>query len=210
VARSKYLNLMAIFYCALYLVAKWQLVVLYYTMDKAKALNRKIKKLGILAVSRVAGLNKSTISRYANGEREYSFANFEKIENSVKALEAHNLRGRTSAREASQRVVLGEDWRIAYFDFVDSFLATQSELLIESKPVDGLDLKHLALLCSIVMQLCEEAKVPPSGWAKLSLELDRPWFLSKFVGLRAFSLVDSPIFFKRNNIYVGADFLKRT
>jgi hypothetical protein len=178
-------------------------------MDKVRALNRKIKKIGILAVSRASGLNKSTISRYASRQREYSFANFQKIESSIKTLEAEMIRGRTSAREASQRVVLGEDWRIAYFDFVDSFLATQSELLCESKPVDGLDLKHLALLCSIVMQLCEEAKVSPPGWAKLSLELDRPWFLSKFIGLRAISLVESPIFFKRNNIYVGADFLKR-
>ncbi len=178
-------------------------------MDRAKALNRKIKKIGILAVSRASGLNKSTVSRYANGEREYSFANFEKIEKSLKALEAEKLRGRTSAREASRRVVWGEDWRIAYFDFVDSFLATQSELLLEGKPVDGLDLKHLALLCSIVMQLCDDAKMSPPGWAQLSLELDKPWFLSKFVGLRAISLVDSPIFFKRNNIYVGADFLQR-
>lgn len=178
-------------------------------MNKANALNRKIKKIGILAVSRASGLNKSTISRYANGEREYSFANFEKIEHAVKALEAKKLRGRTSSREASRRVVLGEDWRIAYFDFVDSFLAAKSELLVEGQPVDGLNLKHLALLCSIVMQLCEEAKMSPPGWAKLSLALEHPWFLSKFVGLRAISLVESPVFFKRNNIYVGADFLKR-
>lgn len=179
-------------------------------MSKLAELNQKIKQFGISSVSRSSGLNKSTISRYVSGAREYSLANFEKIQNAVNAIEAATLRGRTSAREASQQVVFGEDWRIAYFDFVDSFLATKSTLLLKDKPVDGLDLKHLALLCSMVMQLCEDTKTPAPAWARLHLELDRPWFLSKFDGLRAICLVDSPIFFKRNNIFVGDDFLKRT
>ena len=178
-------------------------------MISVKSLNQKIKKMGIVAVAEVSGLNKSTISRYVSGAREYSLENYKKVIQAIKIIERGHLGGRTSAREATQRVVLGEDWQIAYFDFIDSFLATKCDLLIETRPVDGLDIKSLALICAIVMQLCDENKVQPPEWAKLSLELEEPWFVSKFKSMRALSLVDSPIYFKRNNIFVGDDFLRR-
>lgn len=178
-------------------------------MNKVKSLNKKVAECGINAVAKLAGLNKSTVSRYVNGEREYSYENFEKVQRAIAEIEKQYLRGRTSAFEATKRVVLGEPWQIAYFDFVDSFQATKSELLIIERPADGLELKYLALICSMVMQLSEDAKVSAPDWAKLSLELDEPWFVSKFKNLRAVSLVDSPIFFKRNNIFVGSDFLQR-
>lgn len=178
-------------------------------MNNVKALNQKIKDLGIVTVANASGLNKSTVSRYVNSEREYSLENYTKILRAVKILEKQKLQGRTSAREATQRVVYGEDWQIAYFDFVDSFLATQSELLIEDRPVDGLEIKHLALICSITLQLCEENKVRPPEWATLSLELEEPWFISRFQSLRAHCLVESSAYFKRNNIFVGEGFLKR-
>lgn len=178
-------------------------------MDDVKLMNQKIKKLGIIAVAEAAGLNKSTISRYVNGQREYSLENYKKVFRAVQLIEEAGLRGRTSAREATQRVVLGEDWQIAYFDFIDSFLATKSEILLEQRPAEGLDIRSLALICAIVMQLCEENKVRAPDWARLSLELEEPWFISKFKSLRATSLVQSPIYFKRNNIFVGDDFLKR-
>ncbi len=178
-------------------------------MEKLKNLNRKIKQLGITAVASHSGLNKSTISRYAHGQRDYSLENFEKVIAAVEAIEREQMKGLTSARHATQRVANGENWQIAYFDFVDSFLLAKNYLLVNQRPVDGLDLKSLALICSIVMQLCEENKVPFPEWAKLSLELDEPWFISKYKSLRAICLVQSPLFFKRNNIFVGNDFLKR-
>ena len=141
-------------------------------MKKAKLLNRKVKQLGIIAVAKQAGLNKSTISRYVHGQREYSLENFEKVIAAVEIIERKSLQGLTSAREATERVVKGENWQIAYFDFVDSFLFAKNYLLVKQRPVDGLDLKSLALICSMVMQLCEENKVPFPDWAKLNLELD--------------------------------------
>ena len=99
-------------------------------MDKVRSLNQKIKNLGINVVAEASGLNKSTISRYVSHERAYSLENFEKVQLAVQSIERKSLRGRTSAHEATQRVVAGEDWRISYFDFVDSLLATKSELLI--------------------------------------------------------------------------------
>ncbi len=180
-----------------------------FDMDKVKNLNLKIKKYGISKVAALAGLNKSTLSRYVGRQREYSLENFEKISTALQILETKSLRGRTSAHQATQRVYRGEDWRIAYFDFVDSLLATQSELLIQERPVDGIDIQSLALICAIVMQLCDQLNIKPPDWAQLNLELTEPWFISKFKNLRAISLMDSPIFFKRNNIFVGEDFLHR-
>jgi hypothetical protein len=178
-------------------------------MHKVNMLNQKIRSLGINIVAENSGLNKSTISRYVNREREYSLENYEKVLCAVKKIEMQRLRGRTSARLATQRVWLGEEWRISYFDFVDSFLAIKSEILISERPVDGLDIRSLALICSIVMQLCDDAYINPPEWAKQSIELEEPWFISRFKNLRAISLVESSIFFKRNNIFVGNDFLKR-
>ncbi len=178
-------------------------------MEKATILNRKVKQLGIVIVAEQAGLNKSTISRYVHGQRDYSLENFEKVTAAVKIIESRSLKGLTSAREATERVAAGENWQISYFDFVDSFLFAKNHLLVSQRPVDGLDLKSLALICSMVMQLCEENKVQSPEWAMLSLELDEPWFISKFKSLRAICLVQSPLFFKRNNIFVGDDFLKR-
>lgn len=172
-------------------------------------LHRKIKELGIIAVAKASGLNKSTISRYVHGQRDYSLENYQKILEAVDLLENANLRGRTSARDASKRVANGEDWQIAYFDYVDSFLATKSERLVAQRPVDGLEIRLVALLCSITMQLCAEHKVSPPEWSTLSLGLEEPWFISRFKSLRAISLVESPVFFKRNNIFVGQDFLQR-
>ena len=63
------------------------------------------------------------------------------------------------------------------------------------RSADGLNLKSLALIYSIVMQLCEENKVQPPDWAKVNLELDEPWFISKFKGLWAICLAQSPLFF---------------
>jgi len=160
-------------------------------------------------IADLAGLNKSTVSRYVSGDRQYSLENFEKIATAVKHIEQERLQGRVTVREATQRVIAREDWQIAYFDFVDSFLATRSELLITHQPADGLDIKSLALICSIVMQLCEENQVTPPEWARLSIELEEPWFISKFKSMRAICLVESPVYFKRNNIFVGADFLVR-
>lgn len=178
-------------------------------MKKAKILNRKVTQMGIIPVAQQSGLNKSTIFRYVHGERDYSLKNFEKVTTAVEIIERKSLRGLTSAREATQRVAAGESWQIAYFDFVDSFLFAKNQLLVNQRPVDGLNLKSLALICSIVMQLCEENKVQSPEWATLSLELDEPWFITKFKSLRAICLVQSPVFFKRNNIFVGEDFLKR-
>jgi transcriptional regulator with XRE-family HTH domain len=178
-------------------------------MDDIKALNQQISAIGIVVVAKEAGLNKSTISRYVNGERNYSLKNFSKITSAVEKLSNNILSGQTSARIATERVINGEDWQIAYFDFIDSFLATKSELLLKDRPADGLNIKFLALICSIVMQLCLECKVPSPEWAQLSLELEEPWFVSRFESLRAFTLATSPLFFKRNNIFVGEDFLKR-
>jgi transcriptional regulator with XRE-family HTH domain len=167
------------------------------TTCKMQRLNRQIKAIGITAIAEASGLNKSTISRYVNGEREYSLENFNKITKAVREIEKKSLFGRTSAYEATQRVYLSEDWQIAYFDFVDSFLATQNRLLFLDRPAEGLDIKHLALICSIVMQLCESVKVQPPEWAKVNIEFEKPWFISKFDSLRDVCLVDSPIFLEK-------------
>ena len=83
-------------------------------MNKIDLLNHKIIQYGVNLVADLSRLNKSTISRYVNGERQYSLENFERVSAAIRSIEEKNLKGRVSAREATERVVAGEDWQIAW------------------------------------------------------------------------------------------------
>lgn len=178
-------------------------------MNKVINLNRKIKLYGINKVAKISGLHKSTVSRYLSGDRSYSLVNFNKLANAVMTIEAKTLDIYTNARNASIEVIEGEDWKISYFNFIDSLRETRNPILFADRPADGLPINLLAMLSSIVMTLSNELNIEAPDWAKLAIELEIPWFVTQFESLKATCLLESPIFFRRNNIFVSKDFLSR-
>ena len=102
-----------------------------------------------------------------------------------------------------------DSWKIHFFDFVDHFRRTLDPKLILLAPPTTFDKKLKSLLCSIVNSLCRENEMNCPDWATRRSYLDVPWFVSEMESLKASVLLESPIEFRANNIFVNRNFLSR-
>lgn len=109
----------------------------------------------------------------------------------------------------SQLVAQDGKWKIHFFNFVDYFRNNPDERLILLPPVNSLGEKEDAMLRAIVCTLCVEKGIHIPAWAKEMKMLKKPWFVSGFENLKATCLIESPIYFRRNNVWVLANFLDR-
>lgn len=102
-----------------------------------------------------------------------------------------------------------DSWKIHLMNMVDEFRATLDMRILFLPPTKDSDTRIQALIASVVLQLCSEVEVEAPLWAKESYFLPEPWFISGMDSLKAFALLESPLAFRRNNIFVLDDFLKR-
>ena len=102
-----------------------------------------------------------------------------------------------------------ESWKIHFMDFVDEFRRSMDVRLILLPPVSALDEKLKALMASITCVLCEEAGVDAPQWARREHYLERPWFVAGIEALKATAILESAPAFRRNNIFVQDNFLRR-
>jgi hypothetical protein len=100
-------------------------------------------------------------------------------------------------------------WKVHYMNLVDEFRRTLDPRLLLLPPVRDLALELRALLASIVVSLCDEAGMNVPGWARKRHQLPAPWFVAEVESLKAMALVESPLPFRRNNIFVLDNFLQR-
>ena len=117
-----------------------------------------------------------------------------------------------SASEAMRLAEASGDWRVPFFQFVDDFrrgLPTNSSLSLVEVPPSSNDEKLLALLKAMVNDLCYDAGYELPEWAAEIHWLPKPWFVAECKSLYAIAIAESPLFFRRNNIFVTKDFLKR-
>lgn len=102
----------------------------------------------------------------------------------------------------------GDNWRIPFFDFVDEFRRTKNYSLIETE--FSLDSEHFdSLLASTIEFLCAELEFKTPNWIWEVPPCKDPWFVSGYENLKAISLVESPVFFRRRKIFVLKNFLDR-
>jgi len=135
----------------------------------------------------------------------------------VKAAKKNGLLGgrptlykEKTAYQTMKEVAGGEDWKIAYMNFVDGFRRRPSVSLIEKDPKSiQSDPKMYALIQSICIQLCLEHNLPAKGWLTKRAFLSTPWFVSGMKSLYAMALKESPAPFRKNNIFVLGNFLAR-
>ena len=67
-----------------------------------------------------------------------------------------------------------------------------------------------AYLAAVAETLCREASLPPPDWTDTPpCFLHRPWFAGGFETLKALLLVESPVAFRRRNLFVSANALTR-
>lgn len=94
-------------------------------------------------------------------------------------------------------------------NLVDEFRRTLDVRLIFLPPPSELDKSLSAMLSSIVLYLCDEAEIEAPTWAKKRVDLPTPWFVSETESLKAMAILESPLVFRRNNIFVLENFLER-
>lgn len=100
-------------------------------------------------------------------------------------------------------------WKTHVFNFIDEFRRTLDPRLLLLPPPHLLELKLKSLLASIACTVSEEAKIDAPAWAKKKYFLNEPWFISESENLKASALLESPIYFRANNIFVLNNFLER-
>ena len=115
-----------------------------------------------------------------------------------------------TAAHATKYVKEGIDWEVAFFDFVDCFRREHDKMsLIRDIPNPTGDEKLDSLLKSMVLFLCDEANIQAVSWAEENGWLDTPWFVCGLSRLYSFSLVETSVRFKQNNIFVTSNFMDR-
>jgi hypothetical protein len=102
-----------------------------------------------------------------------------------------------------------DSWKIHLMNFVDEFRRTRDMRLLILPPIQSLDERLLALLASVCCELCGEIDAVAPSWARAEYFLPQPWFIHEMESLKAMSIQSTPIYFKRNNIYVLDNFLQR-
>ena len=99
-------------------------------------------------------------------------------------------------------------WLIPFMEFVDDFRRTKLTSEIE-EPIKLGNEKFDALLASTVEYLCQELRLKVPGWAEDVPSCRTPWFVSGVENLKAITIVESPVCFRRRKIFVLKNFLDR-
>lgn len=102
-----------------------------------------------------------------------------------------------------------DSWRIYLFNFVDAFRKKRDPSYITEPPSERSYTKMKALLASTVETLCLELEINIPWWCSAVTTLQEPWFVAGIENLKAASLVESPVHFRKRNIFVLANFLER-
>ena len=93
-------------------------------------------------------------------------------------------------------------------EFVDDLRRTQDQTLIE-KPFPLSSENIDSLLASTVEYLCDEMGIETPNWTWDVPSCKEPWFVSGYDNLKAISIAESPVFFRRRKIFVLDNFLSR-
>jgi hypothetical protein len=118
------------------------------------------------------------------------------------------VRKRTIEEVKAAMLAYGENWRIPFMEFVDDFRrAGDSSLIEHAFTLDGGKID--SLLASTVEYLCDELGVDIPDWVWEVPACREPWFVSGCENLKAISIAESPVFFRRRKIFVLDNFLSR-
>jgi hypothetical protein len=102
-----------------------------------------------------------------------------------------------------------ESWKGWLFEFVDDFRKEASRAMLADAPPTVLTDRLRCLLASTVEALCVEQGWQPPVWCAAVGPLATPWFVSGVENLKASALVESPLAFRKRNLFVLGNFLDR-
>lgn len=101
-----------------------------------------------------------------------------------------------------------ENWTIILMNFVDDFRYYKDPEMVK-KPFDLDNERVDALLASTVEYLCDEMQLNFPPWVGDVPPCRDPWFVADMESLKAISIVESPLYFRRRKIFVLENFLER-
>lgn len=93
-------------------------------------------------------------------------------------------------------------------EFVDDFRKSKDIRLIE-QPFQCEHERFDALLASTIESLCAELGIETPNWVWEVPSCKYPWFVSGIESLKAITIVESPVYFRRRKIFVLENFLER-
>jgi len=112
-------------------------------------------------------------------------------------------------RETNRLIQQNPDqWLIPFMDFVDSFRKHHDVALIQ-EPFESNNERFDAILASMVEYLCDELRLEAPAWVWNVPACHDPWFVSGMENLKAITIVESPVYFRRRKIFVLENFLDR-
>jgi transcriptional regulator with XRE-family HTH domain len=170
-------------------------------------------------LANLAGLSYKTLQLLEGGEHDTQLSSLDKIAVAL-GYPAQGLRRHVeryfqnppdSIAVISERILReGKDsWKLWLFNFVDAFRTSKDRVLIAEPPVSELRIETQALLASTAEALCAELKIFPPPWCKAVPSLAEPWFPAGLENLKASALFESPVWYRKRNIFVLGNFLER-
>lgn len=180
---------------------------------------RASKGLSQRGLASLAGISYKTLQLIESGAHDPKVSTLEAIAKSL-GLPAHLVRKAVhdvlslpedAIAVISERIVEDgeESWKLWLFNFVDAFRSKRDRSLIEMPPCEGLTPNIKALLASSVDTLCTDLQMEAPNWCATVPPLDRPWFVSGLESLKPMALIESPVHFRKRNIFVLGNFLSR-
>ena len=176
-------------------------------------------KLSQRKLAKKASISYKTLQLIESGHHNPRLATLEKISRVLglskgeiqRAIAASFFKKSDSIETISQRIAgEGEDsWKHWLFEFVDTFRHHPTLSLVEAPPSSRVSLRIQCLLASTVEFLCVERKITPPWWCHGVETLPSPWFVSGSESLKAMALLESPLPFRKRNIFVLDNFLSR-
>lgn len=114
--------------------------------------------------------------------------------------------GKLGGRPPSEAI---RDWTV-FMDAVDECRRKKSVEPLHFIFLRSRRTKERALIHATAKYLCfREFKIPAPKWASASMWLKDPWFVSGIENLKAMALIESPMEFRCNHIFVLSNFLSR-
>lgn len=111
--------------------------------------------------------------------------------------------------ETKQKMLADRENQMVYLmDFVQDFRRQPDAKALE-EPFPQTNEQLDALLASTAEALCAEAKLAPPSWIREVKPTKFPYFVSGIENLKAIALVESPVWFRKRNVFVLKNFLDR-
>ena len=93
-------------------------------------------------------------------------------------------------------------------DFVDDFRYYKDPAMI-AEPFELGDERKDAVLASVIETLCFEMGINFPGWLSQVPACTKPYFVAEMETLKAFSLLETPPYFRIRKVFVMENFLHR-